>query len=331
TQTGTLASRQTYYAFGTPRASDVAQITTITDYTFTGQRADSSDGLMFYNARYYDAAIGRFTQPDTIVPDWYDPQELNRYTYTRNNPLRYTDPSGHCAIICTGAIGLVVGGLVGFGAYAITHQGNFNTNDALVAAGTGAAAGLLIGSGVGIAAGSSVLGGMLTSAGIGAAGNELYYTATHQSNFNATDLVIQSGMGAATGAATGFAAAGPFSAGAKIVASGVYNAMGAEFSYIYDKGLENVTPAGIATTGTVGFMGGALGGKFAANDYSSVLTKSHPIMINHAMPTPAVNYVFENSAWPAAVDTTIGTGIRDWGVWTATNAAVDWVNQFIAQ
>ncbi len=34
-------------------------------------------------------------QPDTLVPDPGNPQELNRYAYARNNPLRYTDPSGH--------------------------------------------------------------------------------------------------------------------------------------------------------------------------------------------------------------------------------------------
>ena len=32
---------------------------------------------------------------DTIVPDPSNPQSYNRYAYTLNNPLRYTDPSGH--------------------------------------------------------------------------------------------------------------------------------------------------------------------------------------------------------------------------------------------
>jgi hypothetical protein len=36
-----------------------------------------------------------FTQPDDIIQNVYDPQVLNRYAYVRNNPLRYTDPSGH--------------------------------------------------------------------------------------------------------------------------------------------------------------------------------------------------------------------------------------------
>ena len=50
---------------------------------------------MFYNARWYDPYLNRWTQPDTIVPDPSNPQALDRYAYTLNNPVRYTDPSGH--------------------------------------------------------------------------------------------------------------------------------------------------------------------------------------------------------------------------------------------
>ena len=49
---------------------------------------------MYYWARFYDGALGRFTQPDTIVPEPGNPQALNRYSYVLNNPLRYTDPTG---------------------------------------------------------------------------------------------------------------------------------------------------------------------------------------------------------------------------------------------
>jgi hypothetical protein len=39
--------------------------------------------------------INHFLQPDTIIPKLINPQSLNRYGYTYNNPVRYADPSGH--------------------------------------------------------------------------------------------------------------------------------------------------------------------------------------------------------------------------------------------
>jgi hypothetical protein len=51
--------------------------------------------LYFYNARWYDPALGRFIQADTIVPGAGNPQAWDRYAYANNNPARYTDPSGH--------------------------------------------------------------------------------------------------------------------------------------------------------------------------------------------------------------------------------------------
>jgi len=64
-------------------------------HKFTGKELDASTGLYFYGARYYDAELGRFISADTIVQAPYDPQSLNRYTYCRNNPLIYIDPSGN--------------------------------------------------------------------------------------------------------------------------------------------------------------------------------------------------------------------------------------------
>jgi RHS repeat-associated protein len=67
-----------------------------TDYTYTGQRSEmDSIGLMYYNARWYDPQLGRFTSPDTIVPDPGNPMAFDRYAYVYNNPINYTDPSGH--------------------------------------------------------------------------------------------------------------------------------------------------------------------------------------------------------------------------------------------
>jgi hypothetical protein len=56
---------------------------------------------MFYHARYYAPYLNRWIQPDTIIPDPASPQSLNRYSYVRNNPLRFVDPSGHvdCSLL----------------------------------------------------------------------------------------------------------------------------------------------------------------------------------------------------------------------------------------
>ncbi len=64
-------------------------------HQYTGQELDDSTGLYFYGARYYDPSLGRFILPDTIVPNPRDPQDFNRYSYVNNNPLTYTDPTGH--------------------------------------------------------------------------------------------------------------------------------------------------------------------------------------------------------------------------------------------
>ena len=41
--------------------------------------------------------INQFLSADTIVQSFANPQNLNRYSYVTNNPLRYIDPTGHSA------------------------------------------------------------------------------------------------------------------------------------------------------------------------------------------------------------------------------------------
>ncbi len=88
---GSTVGTQKYKPFGETRSSSGSFGT---DKKFTGQRLDGT-GLYFYNARYYDVALGRFVSADTIVPSMVNPQALNRYAYVLNNPLRFTDPTGH--------------------------------------------------------------------------------------------------------------------------------------------------------------------------------------------------------------------------------------------
>ncbi|NLE45521.1 MAG: RHS repeat-associated core domain-containing protein, partial [Chloroflexi bacterium] len=66
-----------------------------TDYGFTGQRHDESIRLIQMGARWYDARIGRWISPDTIVLDPANPRNFNRYTYCGDNPVIFVDPTGH--------------------------------------------------------------------------------------------------------------------------------------------------------------------------------------------------------------------------------------------
>ncbi len=159
--------------------------TTPTTYHFTGQRLESSLGLYYYGARWYDPTAGRFVQPDSIVPEvTQGVQAWDRYAYANNSPINYNDPSGHCLILCTaiigGAIGAIVGA-VGYTAYTIATGREFNTGTMLLAAGGGAAAGALIGTGVGLAAGMSAAAATsatITGAGAVTAATETVLTAT---------------------------------------------------------------------------------------------------------------------------------------------------------
>jgi RHS repeat-associated protein len=62
---------------------------------FTGHESLDFAGLIHMGGRVYDPATGRFLSPDPVVQAPHDGQNYNRYTYAFNNPLAYTDPTGH--------------------------------------------------------------------------------------------------------------------------------------------------------------------------------------------------------------------------------------------
>ena len=88
-----------YRAFGVSRFSSG---TTPTSVRFTGQREETSLGLYYYNARWYDPALGHFLSPDTLVPAAGNALDYHRYAYVRFNPVKYEDGSGHCATLANG-------------------------------------------------------------------------------------------------------------------------------------------------------------------------------------------------------------------------------------
>ncbi len=62
---------------------------------FNSQELDVETGYYFYNARYYEAELGRFITADNVIDGEYSTQGWNRFSYVKNNPVRYKDPTGH--------------------------------------------------------------------------------------------------------------------------------------------------------------------------------------------------------------------------------------------
>jgi RHS repeat-associated protein len=111
-KTGALSGvkRHDYLPFGEEVGAGVGGRTTGQGYSqfdgvrqgFTGYEKDGETGLNFAQARYYSPSQGRFTSVDPIVvtPErFFDPQQFNLYAYTRNNPLRFVDPTGEKLVI----------------------------------------------------------------------------------------------------------------------------------------------------------------------------------------------------------------------------------------
>lgn len=94
-ENGTQIESIAYEAYGSQRKFLCAAETEDLNYTFTDQEWDAETGLYNYDARLYDPVLGRFLTADSIVPNWHDPQMLDRYAYVRNNPVKYVDPDGH--------------------------------------------------------------------------------------------------------------------------------------------------------------------------------------------------------------------------------------------
>ncbi len=201
-RSGNLVDHYEYFAFGKTKYDDTTCSFNVSN-RYTGQILDEDTGLYYYNARYYDPELGRFVQPDSIVPSPGDPQPLNRYSYVNNNPLKYIDPSGHDFGLTAVIIGVVVGaavgaaaaaaqgGNVGLGALTGAIGGLFGGLGAWAGAAVGAAAtGTAVGTGTG-----SLVGAVVGGAVGGAAGGAI----------NATITGGNIGLGAATGAISGAA------------------------------------------------------------------------------------------------------------------------------
>jgi RHS repeat-associated protein len=245
-----------------------------TTFDFTGQRVDSYINLLWYNSRWYDPALGRWIQPDSIVPEAVQGiQAWDRMAYVNNNPVRYEDPSGHCILLCS-VIGAVGGGIVGGVIYAITTKMSgreWNNKDLLVSIGTGAVGGALIGTGVGAAAGIATFAAI--GAGSGVIAGELGYSATAGESFDSGDMVIAAAAsGVAGGITGGIGASSIAGSGTAFTLNMLANggASAAQYTATQLSNGQTVNPALAAVNGLAGgIVGGAadliLGGSTVGN------------------------------------------------------------------
>jgi len=74
--------------------SDVNTIQGISARGYTFKETLEYMNLVNFGGRVGDVYTGRFLSADPNITDESDPQSYNRYSYTVNNPLTYTDPTG---------------------------------------------------------------------------------------------------------------------------------------------------------------------------------------------------------------------------------------------
>ncbi|MBF0776541.1 hypothetical protein BVE84_08830 [Streptococcus azizii] len=91
TKDGQAVASSKYQLYGTTQSSTDE---TGNPYAYNGEARDST-GLDYLRARYYDNQAGTFLTEDSYSGSRRNPLSQNRYSYVHNNPVNYTDPSGH--------------------------------------------------------------------------------------------------------------------------------------------------------------------------------------------------------------------------------------------
>ena len=89
---GKVTKSYRYDAFGVEISPDSEDVNV---FRFCGEYYDKETATVYLRARYYQASTGRFISRDSCSGKKSDPLSLNLYTYCRNNPISYVDPSGY--------------------------------------------------------------------------------------------------------------------------------------------------------------------------------------------------------------------------------------------
>jgi len=109
--TGSVTARHDYHPFG-EEIDGTGGRTTGLNYgsdtvrkQFTGYERDGETGSDFAEARYYSAALGRFSSVDPVgvnLSRKIDPQRINAYVFVRDNPLKFVDTDGRDLTLAAG-------------------------------------------------------------------------------------------------------------------------------------------------------------------------------------------------------------------------------------
>jgi len=137
-------------------------------------------GLVNMNGRVYDPELGRFLSPDPNIQFVADLQNYNRYSYVRNNPMRYTDPTGYYwadfltspgfvlaiagVVACAGTYGAACAVYAGWAMFMAVEVQGVSFGQAVLSTAVSMGAGYLTGGAVsGLEGGWSIVGGSIAS------------------------------------------------------------------------------------------------------------------------------------------------------------------------
>ena len=186
-ESGAKCAEYAYDAWGTMYITlDTEGVGSLNPFRYRGYYMVSCIGLYYLTTRFYDYMTGRFLNADVPSICFDDgltlPEGCNLYSYCRNNPISYVDPTGHSpkwwqwllfgigAALVVGAITVLTMG-VGTSIMATTMAGAVMHGAAvgtLIGASVGAGLGAVIGGATSDWSVEGILEGAMTGFGIGA-------------------------------------------------------------------------------------------------------------------------------------------------------------------